>query len=159
MAALLTKLSDMFSPNKRSALTALQEVESAIDAIERQKETIEAQLLATQTDLEEMKNFREMHSEKVATWKKQDELGNKLRQSTLNTQITVAAWSDYKAALGELLIRNAAKPMKELRVYFLGEVPDETRLKKIIPGYAAYGVQTWSLADTENPVQVLLHSE
>ena len=163
MAAIFKALSDKFSPNKQSALSALQEVESAIDAIEQQKATIETQraalqdqLTATQADLEGMKNFRDMHAEKMETWKKQDEYTSKLRRRNPNIQIGVSSWTDYKAALGDVLIHNAVKPYKRIQVYFLGTVPDQDSLNKILPGYHAYDVEVWSLADVDNPVQLSL---
>src|SRR5690348_6316040 len=105
MAGFFRALSDTFTPNKKSALTALQEVETAIDAIEQQKaaiesqkEALEEQLASTQADLEGMRDFRDMHAEKIDTWKKQDEYTGKLRRRNPNIQIGVSTWTDYKAA-------------------------------------------------------------
>lgn len=127
--------------------TALDSIQQAIEQMEQQKALLENQLQTAQDEIDSVKDFRDMHSQKIETWKIQDECRDALRKANPKVQIAVAPWDEYKAALGEVLIRNALQPLPEIRVCFLDPQPadNDTKAKKIVAAFGKYGVEVYSL--------------
>ena len=149
MGKLLKEVVQPKKPKGNPAKSALETVQQAIEQLELQKDTLEHQLETAKQEIESVKGFRDDHVKKIETWKVQDEYRRTLRQNNPDVQVTVAPWDEYKAALGEVLVKNFTQKLPKMRIYFIGDRPnDETRVHKILGTYKKHGVEVYSLTGT-----------